>query len=107
MLKWSSPPNERELPEMATYMAVCTFKEGTDMADVFAIVAEEQARVAALVAEGRLGSIHLALERGTVFIETFADDEQEAAATIRELPMAIWWDLEMYPIAAPAIRGTA
>lgn len=90
---------------MTTFMAVCTFKDGTDMADVFAVVAEEQAMVATLVAEGRIGSIHLALSRGTVFIETFADDENAASATVRSLPMAIWWDIDFFPIGAPAIPG--
>ena len=53
---------------MATFMVICTFREGTDMTEVFATVAEEQAQAAALVAEGRVGSIYLSLERGTVFI---------------------------------------
>ena len=90
---------------MATHMVICSFKEGTDMTEVFAGVAEEQARVAALVAEGRLGSIHLSLARGKVFIETFADDEQNAATTVRSLPMAEWWDFDVFPIAAPALPG--
>lgn len=92
---------------MATYMVICTFKEGTDMADVFAVVAEERARVADLVAEGRLGTIHLSLTRGTVFIEAFADDENGAATTVRSLPMASWWDIDVFPIAAPVLPGAA
>lgn len=92
---------------MATYMVICTFKEGTDMADVFAVVAEERARVADLVAEGRLGTIHLSLTRGTVFIEAFADDEHGAATTVRSLPMASWWDIDVFPIAAPVLPGAA
>ena len=73
---------------MATFIVKCTFKEGTDMAEVFAVVAEEQVHAAALLAEGRVGSIYLSLERGTVFIETFAEDPQEAVATVKTLPMA-------------------
>jgi hypothetical protein len=38
---------------MATFMVTCTFREGTDMTEVFATIEEEQAQAAALVAEGR------------------------------------------------------
>ena len=87
---------------MATQMVICTFRQGTDMADVFAVVDEEQRRVAELVTEGRIGSIHLSLARGTVFIESFAADESDALATVRSLPMARWWDLDVFPVAAPS-----
>ena len=92
---------------METFMVVCTFKEGTDMADVFAVVAEEQAKVAALAAEGRLGSIHLALARGTVFIETFAEDLDGAAATVGSLPMAKWWNIDVFSTGAPSLPGAS
>ena len=82
-------------------MVVCTFRAGTDMREVFAVVAKEQAAVAALTAQGRLGDIRLSLARGTVFITAFGDDADGAAATVRSLPMAAWWDLEVFPIAAP------
>lgn len=95
------------MPPMPTHMVICRFKDGTDMAEVFAVVAEEQAMVAALVAEGRLGSIHLSLARGTVFIEALADDAETAATTVRSLPMARWWDLDVYPIGAPTSAGAA
>lgn len=90
---------------MAEFMIVCTFLDGTDMAEVFGGVAEEQAAVAALVAEGRIGTVQLALARGTVFLQVFAEDEHEAAATVRSLPMATWWDIDAFPIAAPVIQG--
>lgn len=92
---------------MEAFMVVCRFKEGTAMDEVFAVVAEEQAQVAVLEAEGRVGSIRLSLARGTVFIETFAADADEAAATIHTLPMAQWWDLDVYPLAAPSAPGAA
>lgn len=75
------------------------------MAEVFAVVAKEQTKVAELSAEGRVGSIHLALSRGTVFIETFADDPEAAETTVRSLPMARWWDIDVYPIGAPDERA--
>ena len=92
---------------MEKFMVLCTFKEGTVMSEVFAVAAEEQATVAALAAEGRIGSVHLALARGTVFIETFAANSSDAEATIRSLPMAKWWNLDVYPIAAPVLPGGA
>jgi muconolactone delta-isomerase len=92
---------------MAGFMVVCRFADGTAMEEVFAVVAEEQAQVAVLEAEGRVGAIHLSLARGTVFIETFADDAEGAADTVRTLPMARWWDLDVYPLGAPAVPGAA
>lgn len=90
---------------MAAFMVICTFKEGTDMSEVMSVVEEEQARVAALSAEGRIGSLQLSLARGTVFIETFADDGDAAADTVRSLPMARWWDLDVYPLAPAPGNG--
>lgn len=87
---------------MDAFMVVCTFKEGTVMDDVFAVVAEEQAQVAALEAEGRVGPVGLSLARGTVFITTFAEGADSAAATIGTLPMSKWWDLDVFPLAVPA-----
>ncbi|MEI8404685.1 MAG: muconolactone Delta-isomerase family protein [Actinomycetes bacterium] len=90
---------------MDTFMMICRFREGTAMDEVFAVVAEEQAQVKVLEAEGRIGSIHLSLARGTVFIETFAEDPEQAEATIRTLPMAQWWDLDLYPLTPAQSSG--
>lgn len=92
---------------MDTFMMICRFREGTAMDEVFAVVAEEQAQVKVLEAEGRIGSIHLSLARGTVFIETFAEDPEQAEATIRTLPMAQWWDLDLYPLTPAPSSGAA
>ena len=90
---------------MDTFMMICRFREGTAMDEDFAVVAEEQAQVKVLEAEGRIGSIHLSLARGTVFIETFAEDPEQAEATIRTLPMAQWWDLDLYPLTPAQSSG--
>ena len=92
---------------MTTFMVVCTFKPGTEMSEVFAVVAEEVAQVAALEAEGRIGAVHLSLGRGTVFLEIFADDVAGAVETVETLPMAKWWDLDVFPVAAPPVPGGA
>ena len=93
---------------MEKFMVVCTFKPGTEMSDVYSIVAEEQAKAAELQAAGKIGAIHLAtISRGTVFIETFAQNLEEATATIQSLPMAIWWDIDVFPLSAPGKPPTA
>ena len=93
---------------MNKYIVMCAFKEGTDMGEVFAVVAEEQAAVQSLMEQQRLGNIHLSLARGTVFIETCAESDNAAIATVQLLPMAKWWNFDAYPLAAaPAPGGAA
>ena len=93
---------------MNGYMMVCTFKEGTVMSDVYDVIAEEQAKAAELQAAGKLGSIYLAtLSRGTVFIEAFAESVDEAMAVITSLPMAAWWDIDVFPLSAPGKPGAS
>lgn len=92
---------------MAAVMVICSFKDGTDMSEVMSVVEEEQAQVAALSSEGRIGSLHLSLARGTVLMETFADNADSANATVRTLPMARWWDLDVFPLAAAPVDGDA
>lgn len=88
---------------MSTFIVVATFIPGTDMSEVFAVVKEEQAQVAALTAAGRIGAVHISMPRQTVFIEAFAEDAEAAEATIRSLPMAQWWTLDTYPTPAPVL----
>jgi muconolactone delta-isomerase len=84
---------------MDTFMVVATFKPDTSMDEVFAVVAEEQAKVAELHAAGRLGQIHLATaSRQTVFLEVFASNVDDADACVRLLPMSKWWDLDIFPL---------
>ncbi len=88
---------------MTSFMVVATFKPGTNMADVLALVPEEQARIAELHAEGRIGALYLATAaRRTVFLETFGDTDDDAESAVRTLPMARWWDLDVFPLNPPA-----
>jgi len=76
------------------------------MSDVYSVVAEEQAKAAELQTAGKIGAIHLAtLSRGTVFIETFAATLEKATSIIQSLPMAIWWDIDVFPLSAPGKPG--
>lgn len=91
---------------MDKFMVVCTFKKGTVMSDVYDVVAEEQAKAAELQAAGKIGPIHLAtISRGTVFIETFASSVEEATSIVQSLPMAVWWDIDVFPLSAPGKPG--
>ncbi len=88
-------------------MVVCTFKDGTAMDEVFSVIAEEKAQVEVLTAAGQLGAIHLSMGRATVFIETFAADDDEAASNVRTLPMSKWWNLDVHPLGAPSLPGAS
>lgn len=86
---------------MANYMIVCTFAPDTAWDDVSAMVADEQTAAQSLQDEGRLLSVRISVKRDKVFLEVVAEDESEAAATVRRLPMSQWWELEVYQIAPP------
>jgi hypothetical protein len=87
---------------VSEFMVVCTFKEGTVMSDVFAVVAQEREAVAVMQSDGRVGEIKLATPQGKVFIQAFANDVETAHANITTLPMATWWNIEVYAIVPPA-----
>lgn len=87
---------------MNPFMVVCTFKQGTDMAHVGAVVADEQAKAQELQDAGRVTGIHLAIPRGTVFLQIAALDAAEAEATVNELPMSKFWDIDVFPLVTPA-----
>lgn len=90
---------------MNSFMVVSTFTSGTDMAEVMTVVAEEQAKVAELKSAGQIGAIYLStVTRGTVFLEIFADNEDGARAIVTSLPMAKWWDIDIFPINIPVPR---
>ena len=84
-------------------MLVATFKPGTHMPDVFAVVPEEQERVRQLQAEGRVNTVYLATAaRQTVFLESFGNDIDDVLAMVNTLPMAKWWDIDVFPLNPPA-----
>ncbi|MSW85613.1 MAG: hypothetical protein F2826_02750 [Actinobacteria bacterium] len=88
---------------MNPFMVVATFKPGTHMPDVFAVVPEEQERVRQLQAEGRVNTVYLATAaRQTVFLESFGNDIDDVLAMVNTLPMAKWWDIDVFPLNPPA-----
>lgn len=92
---------------MNPFIVMARFIPGTDMQAVYAVAPEEKAQVIALREQGRLGSVHISAPRQTVFIETFADDESAARATVETLPMARWWELDCFPVTMPTIPDEA
>ena len=87
---------------MTAFVVVCSFQPGTVMDEVFAVVAEEQAKVKELQDQGLLGEVKLSMARGTVFLDVFGDSPASAASTVAQLPMAKWWDLDIYPLGGGA-----
>ncbi|MBU6312028.1 MAG: hypothetical protein KGN38_05795 [Actinomycetales bacterium] len=86
---------------MATFIAVASFSPETDLPLMTAVIAEEVAQVGVLTAEGRLKGVHVSPTRGRVFLEVIAESEDEARATVETLPMAKWWEIEVYPTMGP------
>ncbi len=86
-----------------TFIVVATFKDGTDMGEVLGLVPDEIVKVEELRAAGRMGAVHIALARGTVFIEVIASDEPAAVSTVLELPLGNFFDLDVFETVAPGI----
>lgn len=87
---------------MQQFMVVSTFREGVNMQEVLQHVEAEKAKVKELQGEGRLGGIRMAVPQRKVFLDVFADDEAGAGATVKDLPMAVFWDLEVYKLSGTA-----
>lgn len=86
---------------MGTFIAVASFSPETDLPQMNAVISEEVAQVRTLVAEGRLGAVHVSIARGRAFLEVHAEDEISARATVETLPMARWWDIDLFPTMTP------
>ncbi len=89
-------------PSAKTFMVMAGFSPETDLPQMKSVITEEAAQVQVLRAERRLGAVHVSVGRGKVFLEVLADDEAAARATVQTLPMATWWDIDIYPTTAPS-----
>jgi muconolactone delta-isomerase len=87
---------------MKQFIAVSTFHEGVDMEEVLRVVPEEKLKVAELQNSGRLGQIRMAVPRGKVFLDVFAETDQAALEVVRELPMSKWWGIEVFELSGTA-----
>lgn len=86
---------------MRTFVVVASFSPETDLPQMHTVIAEEVAQVQALTDAGRLRAVHVSVARGRVFLEVLADDESAARATVETLPMARWWDIDVFPTMTP------
>jgi hypothetical protein len=82
-------------------MVVATFKPGTDQDEVTAMAPQEGAAANALVADGVLNSVRVSIARDKVFLDLNAEDAAAAEVAVNTLPMVVFWDLEIYQVAAP------
>jgi len=83
-------------------MVVASFKEGVTPEEIRELIPAEQARAQVLKEQGLLGDIKVAMPRRTVFLEAFAENEDQAREAIESLPFAQIWDLEYYLTTPPA-----
>jgi len=83
-------------------MVVATFKDGVTQEEIRALVPAEQAQAKILEEQGLLGVIKVAMPRRTVFLEAFGEDNEGVLETIRTLPLAILWDIEVFQTTPPA-----
>jgi hypothetical protein len=87
---------------MNSYMVVASFKEDVTPEEIRELIPAEQAQAQVLKQKGLLGDIKVAMPRRTVFLEAFAETEDEAREAIESLPFAQIWDLEYYLTTPPA-----
>ncbi len=87
---------------MNSYMVVATFKEGVTQEEIRALIPAEQLQAKLLEEQGLLGSIKVSMPKRTVFLEAFGQDDQSVLETIRSLPLAALWDIEVFPTTPPA-----
>lgn len=88
----------------ATFMAIVTFSPETDLPQMNAVIEEEIVQVRVLTAAGRLGAVHISPARGRAFLEVRGENELAALNTVKSLPMAKWWQIELFPTMTPSTQ---
>jgi muconolactone delta-isomerase len=94
----STPANPTEIQ---TFVVVATIRDDTNFADMMALRAAEQRQIAVLQSEGKIGTDHVAPSRATAFLEVFATDDEHVMETLATLPFNPFFDVDIFPIAAP------
>ena len=87
--------------ELQTFIVVATIRDDTEFAEMMALRPDEQKRIAVLQSEGKIGADHVAPSRATAFLEVFAYDEEHVMETLTTLPFNPFFDVDIFPIAAP------
>ena len=88
-------------PAVQTFMVVATVRDNTDFAQFAALRADEQKQLDVLRSDGRIGTHHIAPARRTTFIEVIAADETQVEETLATLPLAQFFDFDIYSTAPP------
>jgi hypothetical protein len=83
-------------------MIVATFKEGVTQEEIRALIPAEQVQAKALVEQGLLGFIKVAMPKRTVFLEAFGEDDASVLSVIQSLPFFAIWDIEVFLTTPPA-----
>ena len=87
---------------MNSYIVVAKFKDGVTQDEIRALIPAEQVQAKILEEKGLLGFIKVAMPKRTVFIEAFGKDDQNVLETIHSLPLAVLWNIEVFPTTPPA-----
>jgi muconolactone delta-isomerase len=86
---------------LQTFVVVAKIRDDTNYADMMSLRADEQRQIAVLQSEGKIGADHVAPSRATAFLEVFASDEERVMETLATLPFSPYFDVDIFPIAAP------
>jgi muconolactone delta-isomerase len=84
-----------------TFMVFATLREDTNFTEFAALRDDEQKQLEVLRSDGRIGAHYVSPARRATFIEVIAADEQEVAKTLATLPVAKFFDADVYPTTPP------
>lgn len=87
---------------MKTFMVIAKFMNGVTPEQIRDLIPAEQLQAEILKNKGLIGEIKVAMLKRTVFLEANAESEVEAEASIRTLPLAKLWDIEIFETTPPA-----
>ncbi|SEF24451.1 Muconolactone delta-isomerase [Amycolatopsis pretoriensis] len=79
------------------FMVFATLRDDTDPAEFATLREDEHHQLEALRTAGRIGAHYVSTARRATFVEVFAADEEQAAATLATLPFARFFDADIYP----------
>jgi muconolactone delta-isomerase len=88
-------------------MVLATVRHDTDFAQFAALQAAEQQQLEVLRSEGRIGAHYVAPARRATFIEVIAVDEKQVEDTLATLPLAQFFDLDIYATTPPDAAESA
>lgn len=85
-----------------SFMVFAKFKDGVSPEQIRELIPAEVVKAQELEELGLLGAIKVAMPKRTVFLEAFADSEEDAIKNIASLPLSAVWDFEVFETTPPA-----